>query len=305
MPQLTISPYLNGVFTSSSQSQEFNVANKKDLGDKRLDLQGNFSASGSFGGGTLLLQGWDGAQWNMIASLSSAGVVRVGPWSALNYRVFLSGGTSPNVTWWLQSELWFEGSSSPPVLLRQWDANKSGASISLSNGNLTAGLPFSSSNVVKGVMALAGASSGKFYWEVTCDALYPIIGVAHANWISHLNDSNPPADSNCFGYYSFTGNLLHGFTAFGSTYGGGDVVGTALDLDNHMVWFSKNGVWQASGDPAAGTNPAYSTMPPNTGVYYPAIALQSLGTASQCTANFGDSTFAFSVPAGFSGGAPG
>lgn len=310
MTQLTINRCINGAFTAPLQSQEFNVANKKDFGDKRLDLQGTFSAAGVFGGGTLLVQGWDGVQWNGIAALMAPGSVRVGPSSALNYRVFLSGGSAPNITWWLQSELWFEAGSAPPPPPpppppgpKTWDSAKAGTGIVLSNGDLTATLPLAPGQI-KGLMAITGATAGKFYWEVTCDAIHVDIGVAHADWVTHLNDSVPIYDSNCFGYYSLTGKLLYGDVAYGAPYTGGDIIGVAVDLDNHKIWFSKNGVWQASGNPAAGTNPAYATMPPNTGLYYPAVGLQSSSSVPQVTANFGGSAFAYPVPAGFTAGAP-
>jgi hypothetical protein len=33
------------------------------------------------------------------------------------------------------------------------------------------------------------------------------------------------------------------------TFTTGDIIGVALDLDNNKLYFSKNGVWQNSGDP--------------------------------------------------------
>jgi hypothetical protein len=307
MTTLTLNNEVTGTFTAPSDSQEFTVANKKDFGDKRLDLVGTFSAAGTFDGGTLLLQGYDGAQWNDIATLTAAGAVRVGPTSALNYRALMSGGTAPNVTWWVNSDLWFEGTTPtppPPTNINKWDNHST--AVVLSNGALTATFPITQPGYGQaGVMAQLGASTGKYYWEVRCDSAHTGIGVAYATWASFLNNNNTFANSNLFSYYSFSGTLMAGGLPYGDPYGANDVIGVALDLDNHRVWFSKNGVWQAGGDPAAGTNPAYSSMPPNSGLYYPACAMESTDTTiAQCTANFGASSFTYPVPSGFTAGAP-
>jgi SPRY domain len=308
MTTLFLDNEVTGTFTAPSDSQEFTIANKKDFGDKRLDLVGTFSAAGTFDGGTLVLQGYDGATWNDIATLTAAGGVRVGPTSALNYRALMSGGTAPSVTWRVNSELWFEGSGSPtpPTNTNTWDTAKAAPTVVLSNGDLTVTLPNPTSQTpIAGVMAVQGASSGKYYWEVTCDSQYIGVGAAYTDWVSYLTGGNSFDNSNLFSYYSFLGTLKHSDASYGATYDTSDIIGVALDLDNHKIWFSKNGVWQASGDPATGTNPAYSTMPPNSGLYYPACALESADThVAQAMANFGASAFAYPVPSGFTPGAP-
>jgi hypothetical protein len=40
----------------------------------------------------------------------------------------------------------------------------------------------------------------------------------------------------------------------------GDIIMIAMDLDNSKVFFGKNGTWLDSGDPANGTNPAFSNV---------------------------------------------
>jgi hypothetical protein len=232
--------------------------------------------------------------------LTAASAVRVGPTSALNYRALMSGGTAPDVTWWVNSELWFEGTApttppptQEPVGTNIWDEQKKAPSIVLSNGNLTATLP---SGGISGLMALQSLISGKYYWEVTCDHAFALIGVATANWnLSYL-------DSGLFSYYSADGNLRPVDTAYGDAYGAGDVIGIALDLNIYKIWFSKNGVWQAGGDPAAGINPAFTSLPPNLGQYFPAAVV--VNDLAQVTANFGASAFAYPVPSGFTPAAP-
>ena len=85
----------------------------------------------------------------------------------------------------------------------------------------------------------------------------------------------------------------------------GDVVGVATDFDAGKAWFSFNGTWIGSGDPAAGTNPAF-TFTPNT----PLLASMCFyDDVAQATVNFGATTFAETTPSGFEpwqglGGAP-
>ena len=72
-----------------------------------------------------------------------------------------------------------------------------------------------------------------------------------------------------------------------STYTIGDVIGCALDLDNNKIYFSKNGTWQGSSDPAAGTNPTATDV---TGAWFPACTAD---TSQSVIINFGqDSSFA-------------
>ena len=65
--------------------------------------------------------------------------------------------------------------------------------------------------------------------------------------------------------------------SFGNTYGATDVIGVAFDVDSGKVWFAKNGTWQASGDPANGTNAAYTNL---TGSISLAISDQGLYSSS-------------------------
>ena len=50
---------------------------------------------------------------------------------------------------------------------------------------------------------------------------------------------------------------------YGDTYTQNDIIGVALDMDNKAIYFSKNGTFQASGDPTSGaskTNAAYTNL---------------------------------------------
>jgi len=75
-----------------------------------------------------------------------------------------------------------------------------------------------------------------------------------------------------------------------------DIVGIALDMDNGKLWFSKNGTFVNSGDPAAGTG-SYTTG--ITGTLYPALSNIGSTGAADGDANFGQRPFAYSAPSGF------
>jgi len=175
-----------------------------------------------------------------------------------------------------------------------WNPDDKHASFSLSNNNLTL---TSTATVNKGLRSIYAVSSGKWYWEVTIDVgdTHHQVGigtenVALNNWIAVHSEG-----------YSYGSNGTKGsnnsYTSYGDVYVAGDVIGTALDLDNGKIWWSKNGVWQDSGVPASGTNPAYSGL---SGTFYAMHSTYYSGEAA--TANFGDIAFSYSVPEGFNSG---
>jgi hypothetical protein len=51
-----------------------------------------------------------------------------------------------------------------------------------------------------------------------------------------------------------------GSSASGTTWTTGDIVGCAVDMDNGKMWFSKNGTFISSGDPAAGSNAQFTDL---------------------------------------------
>lgn len=100
-----------------------------------------------------------------------------------------------------------------------------------------------------------------------------------------------------FGYYQ-TGQKINASTtlSFGSSYTTGDVIGVAIDATAQKIWFAKNNTWQASGDPSAGTNEAFSTaMAPSI---YPAASVY-YGTGDAVTIRSRAAEFSYSPPSGF------
>lgn len=70
-------------------------------------------------------------------------------------------------------------------------------------------------------------------------------------------ETYPGATSNSFSYHMNGTKFVNGTnSSFGSALSPGDTIGIAYDRSNGRIWASRNGVWQASGDPSSGTNPA-------------------------------------------------
>ena len=91
--------------------------------------------------------------------------------------------------------------------------------------------------------------------------------------------------------YNDNGNTVQTY----STYTTGDVIGCALDMDNGKIFFAKNGTWQGSSDPAAGTNPAATTNLTDGKPWIPGFTADS---SQSVKVNFGqDSSFSGSETA--------
>lgn len=168
-----------------------------------------------------------------------------------------------------------------------WDPSNKGSACVLSNGNLTVTDP----EVNGTVRSTMGMSSGKWYWEITSTGLrYPIIGVGLAS--ATLADY-PGFGSDSWSYYGTVGTKITGAvqTAYGSTWSSASqVIGVALDLDNHTLEFFKDGVSMGV---------AFTGLP--VGTYYAMTGGDSAST-SNCTANFGASSLRYAPPAGFTPG---
>lgn len=180
-----------------------------------------------------------------------------------------------------------------------WNAADKDPDYSISGGGLVTSVDGTGS-----IRANVGKSAGKWYFEVTFTTAgfnESVIGVSRT---AEAITNALSATSDGWGYARSSGNKSNGNitttggTSYGSAYGAGVVVGVAVDMDAGKIWFSRNGVWQGSGDPAAGAGAAYSNL---SGTVFPAVGTNG-GSARSWTANFGASAFAYSVPSGFSSG---
>jgi len=173
-------------------------------------------------------------------------------------------------------------------------ASKTGT---LSEGNLK--LTVTASNLHTAVGTIA-ASNGKWYFEVELDA---ISGSNNSNvGISDLardDKSNMPS-KNAWGYgYNPDGTKQNSGSdsSYGNSYTAGDILGVAMDLDNGAVYFSKNGTFQASGDPTSGsskTNAAFTWTPDASMNWVPYVADNTSGVAFTWLVNFGNPPFSIS-----------
>lgn len=162
----------------------------------------------------------------------------------------------------------------------------------ISNANLT--IAWASGNSSK--PATIGVSSGKWYCELLLDsspsnAMFAGIIPASMN----PSASYPGSTSGGYGYFGDGQKYFNGASsAYGTAISVNDIVGIAFDADSGKLWFSRNGTWQASGDPAAGTNAAFTSIPAGTWFL-------SAGHSGTCTlsANFGQRSFAYTPPTGF------
>jgi len=68
-------------------------------------------------------------------------------------------------------------------------------------------------------------------------------------------------------------------------------------MDAGKVYFSKNGIWQNSANPTAGTGAASTSLLTYDSVYYPVTSTYYAGSIASL--NFGDNTFRYGPPAGF------
>ncbi len=145
-----------------------------------------------------------------------------------------------------------------------------------------------------GVRSTGSVNSGKVYAEFyLASGTYALVGLAtlSANLGAFLG-----SDAFGYGYYQNTGEKGNsGLTAFGAAYSAAQVIGVAYDADAGEIWFAKNNVWQASGNPAAGANPAFSGVP--SGLHL-ATTIHDVGSVMglRCRA----SDFTYTPPSGFS-----
>jgi hypothetical protein len=127
-------------------------------------------------------------------------------------------------------------------------------------------------------------STGSWYWEISIENAAP------GNIYCGLLD----IDSATLAQWRHTGTTL-GTTSTPTiaTYTLGDTLSFAYDADNNRIYYAKNGVWQNSADPSAGSG----FLTPNTSVAkYPFGRSQ----ATQYLAfNFGQRPFAYTPPTGF------
>jgi hypothetical protein len=158
--------------------------------------------------------------------------------------------------------------------------------------------------------------NGKFYWEMKVDSMTTHIktGIGFTDWeyYTYLNQGTEfSGDALGYAYRNDGQKENNGISSYGNSYTVNDIIGVAFDTENQKLFFAKNGTWQNSGDPAAGTNPAFTVT--NNNIYYPVVNLYEakvsynfgagyFGTtaiASEGTNASNNGKFEYDVPTGF------
>ena len=184
--------------------------------------------------------------------------------------------------------------------------NKEVGGSTLSNGNTKlvttaqGGGPYTGRTI-----ATLGASSGKYYWEVkptsTVSNTFPAISVVGEDFIVMSGGNYLAGSSGSQSYITFipsTGNIQYNFTgsstnaSYGNVVSANDIIGVALDLDNGKIFFSINGTWQNSGNPATGANPANNSVGSLGGdIVFPAFGDLNYSSSATILTNFGNGYF--------------
>jgi len=160
------------------------------------------------------------------------------------------------------------------------------------NGNTGATWNGVNGHTIRSTLAV---SSGKYYWELN-NANNLTVGIVSTEEPIIPTSGNLFPGGSGFGTGSYSYNLADGkkgnnntFSSYGSAITTSDILGCALDLDNGKIFWSKNGVWQGSGDPANGTNPAFSSISSDK-TWSPAYGYVGTG-ANTLNVNYGNGYF--------------
>ena len=172
-----------------------------------------------------------------------------------------------------------------------WNPLDKGATCTLSAGNLIATATSTGS-----VRSVFGASSGKWYWEITNDSAagqeFTLLGVGKSTESVSGTNVYPGTGPDGYAWFAFDGKKYNSGTdtSYGSSWSAaGVVIGVALDMDAGTVAFYRNGVAQGT---------AFTGL---SGTFF-AMFGGGAGSESVGTANFGATAFAYTPPAGFNAG---
>ena len=144
---------------------------------------------------------------------------------------------------------------------------------------------------------IARLTSGKYYWETKVSGTnLASTGVIQGSYYGSLDRSANLNSTGIYYYNPYSGNKMKdgSGTSYGSAASADDILQCALDLDNDKIWWGINNTWQNSGDPAAGSNAAYTDLTDTD--YTPVLGYGSAGTIEL---NCGQQTLSYTPPTGF------
>jgi hypothetical protein len=143
-------------------------------------------------------------------------------------------------------------------------------------------------------------SSGKWYFEMTPTAINSagsLVGIVGADVALTTYASLASMTGNIWAWRQDAFKVNNGSSSsYGNTWTTNDVIGVAVDMDNGKIWWSKNGTWQASGDPAAGTNAAFTNVSGSVG---PLLIDQGISGTFDGSINAGQRPFSYTPPSGY------
>ncbi len=167
-----------------------------------------------------------------------------------------------------------------------WNPSDKSANITLSGSNLTATDTATDTRAL--VRATTSKTSGKWHFEATLvsGTVSPGIGVANAtaSLTAYLG-----VDNNGIGWFC-TGSVNRngGQQGVVDSYAATDILAVEVDLDNHLIYFQKNGGSRSSGFDISAI----------TGALFPTFSGYDLNSAM--TANFGHTAFTITPTSGYS-----
>ena len=186
-------------------------------------------------------------------------------------------------------------------------------SLTFTNGNLQATKP--SGSATGSYYGNFGVSSGKWYWEMKCNARGgndQWIGIGQMRTL--VPSGYAGNDTYCVaaghgGEVRYNGTTVSSYTM--ASWTAGDIISVALDMDNSRVYWGKNGTWQDSGDPVNGTNPYTNSTIFDGNFIFPIGSLYQSGgdvaynfgspiySGGSYTDGAGRGNFSYSVPSGY------
>jgi len=164
-------------------------------------------------------------------------------------------------------------------------------------------------SIIRGTLAV---NSGKWYYEgkVSSDENLRVVGfldvssfIAQRGQLDQLTTLYVGVNANGWGIWfdennsRFQSGNNNSFSNIAGSLSANDILQFALDLDAGKIWFGKNNTWFSSGDPAAGSNPIFTSV---TGTLAPAATIKDIDAdPNKVTFNFGATAFAYTPPSGF------
>ena len=168
--------------------------------------------------------------------------------------------------------------------------------IQYSEGNLK-GVKASGDGTLKMWGSTFAVSNGKWYWEIKNNLNSTsnwYVGITDVENVARsLTSRFPGIDATGYGLRGSDGNKMNNNSAssYGNSNTNGDIIMIALDLDNNKIWFGENGTFFNSGDPASGSNEAFTVT---SGLFYMPTFAATGGGGEGWIANFGSPSFSIS-----------